>query len=169
MIAIGIDPGLTGAIAAVNLATRDVRLHDIPTCAVTEAGQVRNRIDGRALIRLLRELVPAADSALWGLEAVRAMPGSTIQSQGSLLRSLGAIETALDIMGARPHMLPPAGWKRAYGLHRRKGEPKAAWKRRSLEVARTLYPGAAALLARAKDADRAEALLIAHHVGMTQA
>jgi hypothetical protein len=59
------------------------------------------------------------------------------------------------LSGLPLHRVQPAAWKRAAGLPA--GAPKAA----SIEAARRLLPGSAPHLTRAKDHNRADALLIA--------
>lgn len=159
MISIAIDIGLTGAVAAVDHAGR-ADVHDMP---VTADGE-RKRIDGRALILLLRQLIPAGDTAVVLFEDVRARPagnggthGNSMHSQASMMRSRGAIEAVLDVARLPYQVVQPQTWKRHFALL---GKDKKA----SLEVARSLYPANAEKhLARVKDHNRAEAVLMAHY------
>lgn len=153
MIVVGVDPGLTGAIAFLD-SRGSMVVCDIPTVEVDGAGMVKRKVDGLALARLVREHCPVSDDALVVCEAVRAMPGNAIQTQGSLMRSLGAIEAVFEVLRFPVLMIQPQVWKRHFGLKADKGE--------SLRVARTLYPHCTAI-SRAKDHNRAESLLIAHY------
>lgn len=163
MIAIGIDIGLTGAVGAVDhrgLAC----VQDIPTVTDPDG----KRIDGRALLELLRRLAPPSEPCTVVFEDVRPRPmgnagrhGNTMHSQGSLMRSRGIVEAVLDIARMKHQTVQPQTWKRHFALldsQKSEKEKKAA----SLKVARTLYPCAVRDLARVKDHNRAEALLIAH-------
>lgn len=159
MIVIGIDPGLTGACAVVDhLGVRAV--FDLPTMAVPGAGPkalVKRKIDGYALCQLLLKHCPASGGqAHVVLEQVITMGGANnaVQTQGSLLRSLGAIETVLECLKYPVQYVAPRSWKKAFAL----GSDKT----KALETARRLYPGAAADLKRQKDHNRAEAVLLAH-------
>jgi hypothetical protein len=157
MIAIGIDCGLTGAIAAINATTHAVAIADMPTREVAGGGLVQRRIDGRALANLLRTMAP--ESAILTCELVHAIAGKEsgqggMQQMGSMMRSFGAIEAIVDALRLTATWPRPQAWKKFYGLGKDKGE--------ALDMARTLYPEAQAYLARAKDHNRAEALLIAH-------
>ena len=118
-------------------------------------GLVKRKVDGRAFAQLLREMVPAGESALVMVEQVRVMGGknNAVQTQGSLMRTLGALEAVLEVLRMPPTMLEPQTWKRFYGL----GSDKKA----SLELARRLYP--TAVLHLAKHHNRAEAVLLAHY------
>lgn len=151
---IGIDPGLTGAIAFID-SRGCVVVEDIPTVELPGNGMVKRKVDGLALARLVRNHCPAAESATVVCEAVRAMGGqnNAVQTQGSLMRTLGAIEAVFEVLRFPWQIVEPQTWKRFYGL----GADKAA----SMNTARTLYPTAPLKLA--KHHNRAEALLIAHY------
>ena len=155
MRCIGIDLGLTGAVASVD-ERGDAQVLDMPT---VPDGKSR-RIDGRALILLLRQLVPVGQKPVFVIEDVRPRPnaarGTTMHSEGSLMRSRGIVEGVADIMGADLRAVQPQSWKRFYALL--KTEKSA-----SLAKARTLYPSIASDLKRQKDQNRAEAVLIAHY------
>jgi hypothetical protein len=153
VVVIGIDVGLTGAVAAVdNHGTCSIA--DLPTLTLTR------RIDGRALILLLRQFVPAGEPALCVFEDVRPRPnpkrGTSIVTEGSLMRSRGIVEAVTDIARFDTKVVQPQVWKRFYGLL---GKDKEA----ARAMARSLYPMAQGELARKKDHNRAEALLIAHY------
>ena len=154
MIIVGIDPGLTGAVAAVDSAGT-CTVEDIPTVDLPGDGLIRRRVDGLALARMLRNMVPAGHACMVVIEAVQTMGGknNAVQTQGSLMRTLGAIEAAAEILRMPMQPALPRVWKRFYGLGNEKG--------RSLEIARTLYPTAPLKLA--KHHNRAEALLLAHY------
>ena len=86
---------------------------------------------------------------------IEARGGASAQVMGSLMRSVGAIEAALDITGWEVDRVRPQAWKRCYGL----GAEKYA----SLLKAKALYPSLADTdLRLAKHHNRAEALLLAH-------
>jgi hypothetical protein len=171
-IVIGIDIGMTGAVAAVGPAGAQV--HDLP---VTADGPARMkavpggkavkqslRLCGRGLRELLQRLVPAGETALVLFEDVKPRPmgngnshGNTMHSQGSLMRSRGIVEGVLDgLSWVEARAVTPQAWKRHFGLI---GEAKGDSRAR----ARALYPALAGELARVKDHNRAESLLIAHY------
>jgi hypothetical protein len=151
VIILGIDVGLSGAIATVRNG-HDARVEDLPTVA---CGKGR-RICGRALILLIRELVPADGAAHAFIEDIHAGMGPGSLARASIMRSRGIVEAVLDIARIPVTALTTSTWKRHFGLIK-------AEKRESLEVARRLYPGAADRLKRAKDHNRAESMLLAHY------
>ena len=77
-ITIGIDPGQTGAIAAIDTTTGDVvALHDMPTCARLHGkGQ---QVDASHLASIMLD-TKAGTRAEVVLEAVAAMPGQGVSS-----------------------------------------------------------------------------------------
>lgn len=176
MIVIGIDPGLTGACSVLD--HNGLRaVFDLPTMqdpSVGPAAKVQKKVDGRALVRLLRQHCPAGEPVRSVLEAVRSMAPKkdggkdhTAQSQGSLMRTLGAVEAVLECLGWAPEYVPPQTWKRNFGLIQ-PGLSATERKRKSMDCARRLYPGRNEL-ALAKFHNRAEALLIAHWYRETRA
>lgn len=164
MIVIGIDPGLTGAVAVMD--HQGVRVvFDIPTMPVPGAGpkaMIKTKVDGHKLLSLLLQSCPAAEGKpTMVLEQVHARAtgnegrGNTMQAQASLMRTLGAIETVAECMKWPTKYVSPQSWKRKFGLGKEKSQ--------SLETARRLHPEAAADLKRVKDHNRAEAVLLAHY------
>lgn len=158
MVTIGIDIGLTGALAAVD-SRGTCAVRDIPT---TLDGKGR-RIDGRALILILREFVAPGQSALIVIEDVRPRSAgngnkgnNSMHSQGSMMRSRGIVEAVADIARLEIKVVQPQTWKRHFALL--KTEKKA-----SLEMARSLFPSAAHDLKLQKHHNRAESLLIAKY------
>ena len=159
MIVIGIDPGLTGACAVVD--HQGIRaVFDLPTMPVPGAGPkalVKRKIDGRALCQLLLKHCPASEAKPHVfLEKVNTMGGANnaVQTQGSLMRSLGAIESVIECLNYPMEQIAPQTWKKQFGI----GSDKA----KALETARKLYPEAQGDLKRQKDHNRAEAVLLAH-------
>ena len=164
MIALAIDIGLTGALAAVD-SYGSAQVMDLPTLP---DGKTR-RLDGRGLIYALRSFVPAGEYAVLAIEDIRPRPagnggahGNTMHSQGSLMRSRGIVEAVADIARIKLVTVQPATWKRHFGLLKTQ-------KGASLEKARGLFPALAADLKRVKDHNRGESLLIAKWLQGTHA
>lgn len=170
MIVIAFDPGLTGAGAVLDhnglRAVFDMPVMPIP--GVGPKAMVQSKVDGRALVRLLRQHCPAGEAVRSVIEGVNVMGGkdNAVQTQGSLLRTLGAIETVLEVLGWAPSYANPQTWKRFFGLVDSKLSASQR-KRAALECARRLYPQCNEI-ARAKDHNRAESILIAHWWRTTQ-
>lgn len=161
-VVIGIDPGLTGAVAVIDTAAGTCDVQDLPTVDLEGGGLVKRRIQGRMLAMLVRQMAPAGTAPLVFLEQVGAMGGqnNAVQTQASLAGTFMGIRCVLDILGWPTELVQPQRWKKAYGLKRKEGEKESAYKGRHLELARGLYP--LAPLSLAKHHNRAEAILIAH-------
>lgn len=166
MIVIGIDPGVTGAIAMVD-RTGFRTVHDLPV-AVRSQGKARvhNQVDPWALTRLLREVLQGHDKneIVVVLELVNGRPAQDVSTVFSLAHSAGIIEGVIAALGLRLFMEPPHQWKKAVGLGRPAGAPKldaAQKKEAARQRAIMFYPTAP--LSRKKDHNRAEAILIARH------
>lgn len=169
MVIVGIDPGLSGACSVLD--HNGLRaVFDLPTMADPLAGpaaKVKTKIDGRALVRLLRLHCPPGTAVQSVVEAIRPMAPKkdggkdhTAQSQGSLLRTFGTVETVLECLGWAPDYANPQTWKRHFGLID-SNLTQAQRKAKAMQCARRLYPECSEI-ARAKDHNRAESLLIAH-------
>ncbi len=171
MIVLAVDPGLTGACAVLD--HNGLRaVFDLPRMPIPNAGpkaKVQDKLDARALVRLLRTNCPAGEpvkAVLEGVSVIGAEYGHSSQSQGSLLRMLGSLEAVLECLGWAPEYAHPQSWKKYFGLVNPKWSD-AERKRESLKCARKLYP-ACADLKLAKHHNRGEAILIAHWWRKTQ-
>lgn len=148
---LGIDPGVDGAVALWDSGTI-TRFIDMPT---TTHGTSRE-IDGRALWEHLSWLQHMQPVDCCFLEETHAMPKTGSQGNYSQGMSKGTIVTALRIATIPIQRVAPATWKLKSGL---RGKEKVA----SLYLARELFPNRASDLKRAKDHNRAEAMLIARY------
>jgi crossover junction endodeoxyribonuclease RuvC len=146
---LGIDPGLTGAVAILDAVGALVAVHDTPTLLLTVTRGTKQTYDIPGMTLLL---VPYADQhARVIIEEAQAMPGQGTRSMftcgygyGIWCGILGALQ--IPYTTARPRV-----WKRRLGL----GKDKEASRLR----AQQLFPSAD--LRHKKDHGRAEALLLA--------
>lgn len=145
---LGVDPGLSGAVAMLTELGELWMVEDMPTIA-RGRGKVRREIDAAALSRLLAP--HASDVAMGCVELVAARPGQGVASVFSLGHSLGAAVGVLASLAVPLVMPTPATWKKATGTDRDKELARAAAVRR--------WPSAP--LGRKADHNRAEALLLA--------
>lgn len=154
MICIGIDPGLTGAIAVVG--PRGLRaLEDLPTMERSPGGFVKNQVNPAALAAMIREWLQEHDKNEFQvmLEMAGAMPGQGLVSTLSIGMTAGIIEGVIATLGLRHELTKPSQWKKAMKLTSDKEACRAA--------AQRLYPDAPIHLT--KHHNRAEALLLAHY------
>jgi len=156
MIIIGVDCGITGAIAALRDDGAFMGVHDLP---IMTAGKAK-WIDAVEMLRIIRELRDGHD-ALAYVERTRAMPGMGGIASNSKGMALGSTLAAIQMAGIGIELVEPSVWKRALGLIAPKDTSDREKKLASLSRARLLFP--AAPLERQLDNGRAEALLIASY------
>ena len=158
MLTIGIDPGLTGALAVLDHHGVPIAVRDLPVMPIPEAGPkatVKTEIDVRALYVLLRELVPADESAICVMEhsvSVGAELGE--MAKLSLAATKASIMAVLRLQGHDVRRVAPASWKRHFRIGSEKNE--------ALNLARSMYLGLPEIKLQ-KHHNRAEALLIARY------
>ena len=147
---IGIDPGLTGAIAVLNAAGSLLALHDMPVQATTTG---RNEISASALADLLRQYpnTPAT------IERVGARPGEGAVGAFSFGHGFGTVLAVLATLSHPTRLVQPAVWKRWAAI------PPGADKQAAIGVAARMVPTAASHLTLKKHHGRADAVLLAEY------
>ena len=155
MIILGIDPGLSGALAFLETRTNTVEVVDMPTVTV-----MRNRKEKREVSpQLVADIVVKRHVEAAFLEKVNAMAGQGVSSVFSFGRSAGIIEGVLAAFDIPTTLVTPQAWQKAMGV--RDGKDG------SRERAMQLFPASAELFQRKKDDGRSDASLIAKY-GATQ-
>lgn len=163
MIFIGIDAGLTGSIGAIYPDGR-VSVVDIP---VKVSGREGVRIiDGLEFAYVIRDMVSPKDVASAWVEEIIPRPvgnakegkraGNSMHSQASLMRTVGAIETACAILRVPLKSVYPQQWKRSLHLLKKPKEDSVA-------LAIKLFPALQDSLSLKKHHNRAESVLIAEY------
>ena len=155
MIVIGIDPGLSGCVAAVHSTDGYIGAEAMPLAAKPK-GRRTNRVDIRALARIIadfRRLYPG-DPSMGVIEEIQSRGGSDAMSGIAVFGMGYAFGIAHALLAVRTDELivvSPRRWKAHYGLDANKAE--------SVACARRLY---GSRLPTQFGHNRAEALLIAH-------
>ena len=148
---IGVDPGVSGAIAVTSSTLGLIQVIDMPTVEVKVGKSLKRRISPELLMVALREVVTPDCVAM--VEQVRAMPGQGVSSMFAFGEAYGLIRGVLAGLGVRTHTVTPVSWKKEMALNKGKDASRA--------MAAQLWPDQAGLFARVKDDGRAEAALIA--------
>jgi crossover junction endodeoxyribonuclease RuvC len=148
VIYVGIDPGLTGSISAIDDQAQLVLCADLP---IIRHGKLA-WIDSNEFISLLMQCRDGR-SAQITVERSQPMPGQGVSSTFTTGVVMGSILAACQRVAIPLNLVPAAVWKRSMGLDSSKPA--------SLDRARLLFPTAE--LARVKDHNRAEALLLAEY------
>ncbi len=155
---VGIDPGLTGAIALLD-GEECIKVWDMPVSAKTH-GKGRE-VNPYLLVDLLYEAdtLACADgspiSTVW-IERVASMPGQGVAGVFSLGNSVGVLAGALAGVGARVEYVTPQRWKKHQGLIKKDKED-------SRQMAIQRWPEMRGELKLKKHDGRAESILIADY------
>lgn len=140
---LGIDPGVSGAIAFYYPSIPDkVAADDMPTAA--------GEVDAATLAARIKEMQPM----LAIIERVASMPGQGVASTFKFGASYGIARGVVASLGVPHHLVAPTKWKRHYGL--------GADKELARAMALRLWP-ASTHFSRKRDHNRAEAGLLARY------
>ena len=132
-ISVGIDPGLSGAIAAINAGSLEL-LEVVDTPVITSEGKRLYDIGGMA--DAIRHMSLLGDAVVI-LEQAQAMPGQGVSSTFSTGRGFGIWEGVLSALDVPYRTIRPSVWTRKV-LAGTPGEGKA----RSIQFALRMFPGA---------------------------
>jgi crossover junction endodeoxyribonuclease RuvC len=150
MNVLGIDVGISGALALLSTRHGFLFVHDLPIHQLAVGKKFRSELDLASLRQLL--LTNPIDHVF--IERVASRPGQGVASVFKFGFSAGGIHGLLVGLQLPVSYLQPQQWQRAVSV----GPTPDAGRRRAGE----LYPAAAEYLIRKKDAGRADAILIAH-------
>jgi hypothetical protein len=139
----GVDPGMSGAIAFYFPTEQRVTVYDMPVI-----GQL---VNGAVIADMIEQMRP--DAAV--VERVGPMPGQGISSTSKFCRAYGNVLGVIMSQRVPFHLVVPTSWKRHFRLSRDKEQ--------SRELATRLFPQNSADFALVKHDGRAEASLIARY------
>ena len=167
MIVVGIDPGITGALAILDTETRLVKFVDTPTVTVKSGKKFKNQMDPRAIVEILSVFT---EDTFITIEKVNAMPNfrPDPENPGAPVRNSMGVTSAfnfgmgfgmwLGILAAMklPYQtVHPITWKRS--MMADMGKEKDASRVKAIQ----LFPNVYQDLKLKKHHGRADALLIA--------
>jgi crossover junction endodeoxyribonuclease RuvC len=139
---LGIDPGLTGAVAYY--------FHEAPDRVIAEDMPVAaGMIDCATLAARIRQMAPG----LAIVERVASMPKQGVASTFKFGASYGAVRGVLATLQIRIHLVTPRVWKKNFRLSSDKEASRA--------LALRLFAASPEHFSRKKDHSRAEASLLA--------
>lgn len=146
---IGVDPGFTGAISFLNQGR--LKVFDLPIKII----KGKKFIDEIAFIKLVRNQTCDDTVSVVVIEDIGAMPGQGISSTSRFTYNAGILLGVLAcIFGNKIIKVRPSVWKPALGLNRDK--------KKSLTLAKKVFPDNKEDFRLIKHDGRAEAALIAH-------
>lgn len=151
MIRIGIDPGISGAIAAIDDHDNVIMLRDMPT--MPRLHGKGDMVNGAELASIIMD-ASAGNESIAYLEQVAAMPNQGVTSMFHFGESVGIVLGVLQTLQCRYTRPTPQQWKKAAGIT---GKDKDSARTLAIQ----LFPAISDKLTRKKDIGRADALLIA--------
>lgn len=154
---LGIDPGLSGALAVVSPTTdgRQIRLIEVIDVPIT-GEDAQREVDASVLTFVQKHRLKAAY-----IERAQAMPDQGASSGFIYGKVCGALSLAVRGCLVPLVRVESQHWKRANGLPPSGGDAVNVVKERSRQRALQIFPEGASAFARSMDHNRAEAALIA--------
>ncbi len=148
---IGIDPGLSGAIAIMD-NKKVLRIFDTPVMA--EGKKNKRQLNSALLVSLLRENISNSEETAVVVEQVNAMPGQGVTSMFNFGQTFGAIKGICAALNLPIFFVRPSKWKRHFELI---NSSKDSSRTKVIEM----YPELSNQLSKKKDVNKSDAILIA--------
>ena len=148
---IGIDPGLSGAIAIMD-NKKVLRIFDIPVMA--EGKKNKRQLNSALLVSLLRENISNSEETAVVVEQVNAMPGQGVTSMFNFGQTFGAIKGICAALNLPIFFVRPSKWKKHFELI---NSSKDSSRTKVIEM----YPELSNQLSKKKDVNKSDAILIA--------
>ena len=148
---IGIDPGLSGAIAILenNLV---LNIFEIPV--MSEGKKNKRQLNSALLVNLLKENINNDEEVVVVVEQVNAMPGQGVTSMFNFGQTFGAIKGFCAALELPIYFVRPSKWKKHFELI---NSSKDASRTKAIEM----YPKLSNQLSKKKDVNKSDAILIA--------
>tara|TARA_B100000941_G_C28426108_1_gene511565 strand:- start:298 stop:789 length:492 start_codon:yes stop_codon:yes gene_type:complete len=148
---VGIDPGLSGAIAILE-NKKVLSLFDMPIMA--EGKKNKRQLNSAQLVNIIKESVNLNDEIAVVVEQVNAMPGQGVTSMFNFGQTFGAIKGVCAALDLPIFFVRPSKWKRYFELI---NSSKDSSRTKVIEM----YPSLSNQLAKKKDVNKSDAILIA--------
>tara|TARA_B100000963_G_scaffold361631_1_gene398279 strand:+ start:1412 stop:1903 length:492 start_codon:yes stop_codon:yes gene_type:complete len=155
---IGIDPGLSGAIAILN-NNKVLNIFDIPV--MTEGKKNKRQLNSALLVSLLNENISKDEEVAVVVEQVNAMPGQGVTSMFNFGQTFGAIKGICAALNLPIYFVRPSKWKKHFELI---NSSKDSSRTKAIEM----YPKLSNQLAKKKDVNKSDAILIARFFSETR-
>jgi crossover junction endodeoxyribonuclease RuvC len=155
---IGIDPGLSGAIAVME-GNKIVDIFDMPV--MPEGKKNKRQLNSAQLVKLLKDNIKNNEEVAIIVEQVNAMPGQGVTSMFNFGQTFGAIKGICAALGLPIFFVRPAKWKKHFELI---NSSKDASRTKAIEM----YPSISHQLSKKKDVNKSDAILIARFYNETR-
>ena len=155
---IGIDPGLSGAIAI--LENKNVlKLFDMPVMA--EGKKNKKQLNSAQLVNIIKKNIYKSDDIAVVVEQVNAMPGQGVTSMFNFGQTFGAIKGVCAALNLPIFFVRPSKWKKYFELI---NSSKDSSRTKVIEM----YPSLSSQLSKKKDVNKSDAILIARYYNDTR-
>ena len=155
---IGIDPGLSGAIAILE-NNKVLNIFDMPV--MSEGKKNKRQLNSALLVSLIRENISKSEEVAIVVERVNAMPGQGVTSMFNFGQTFGAIKGICAALELPIFFVRPAKWKKHFELI---NSSKDSSRTKAIEM----YPKLSTQLAKKKDVNKSDAILIARFFSETR-
>ena len=155
---IGIDPGLNGAIVIME-NNKVLSVFDMPV--MSEGKKNKRQLNSAQLTRIIKENTLTNDDINVVVEQVNAMPGQGVTSMFNFGQTFGAIKGVCAALELPIFFVRPAKWKKHFELI---NASKDSSRTKVIEM----YPTLSNVLAKKKDVNKSDAILIARYFSETR-
>tara|TARA_B110000971_G_C19853187_1_gene428122 strand:- start:309 stop:800 length:492 start_codon:yes stop_codon:yes gene_type:complete len=155
---IGIDPGLSGAIAILD-DSKIKELFDMPV--MPDGKKNKRQLNSALLVKLINDNIKNLENTVMVVEQVNAMPGQGVTSMFNFGQTFGAIKGICAALGLPIFFVRPAKWKKHFELI---NSSKDASRTKAIEM----YPSISDQLSKKKDVNKSDAILIARFYSETR-
>ena len=153
MLVIGIDPGLSGAIAILE-DKKVLNILDMPVMA--EGKKNKRQVNSAQLVNIIKKNINKTDEISVVVEQVNAMPGQGVTSMFNFGQTFGAIKGVCAALELPIFFIRPSKWKKHFELI---NSSKDASRTKAIEM----YPSLSDKLSKKKDVNKSDAILIARY------
>ena len=157
MKVIGIDPGLSGAIAIIE-NKRVLGIFDMPVMA--EGKKNKRQLNSAQLVNIIRENTNNNEEITVVVEQVNAMPGQGVTSMFNFGQTFGAIKGVCAALELPIYFVRPTKWKKHFELI---NSSKDSSRTKVIEM----YPSLSSQLSKKKDVNKSDAIWIARYYSDT--
>jgi len=155
---IGIDPGLSGAIAVLD-NNKVLKIYDMPIMA--EGKKNKRQLNSAQLVNIIKENIKNYEEINVVVEQVNAMPGQGVTSMFNFGQTFGAIKGVCAALNLPIFFIRPSKWKKYFELI---NSSKDSSRTKAIEM----YPYIASQLSKKKDVNKSDAILIARFFSDTR-
>ena len=155
---IGMDPGLSGAIAILE-NNNVLNIFDMPV--MSEGKKNKRQLNSALLVSLLKENLTSSEEVSVVVEQVNAMPGQGVTSMFNFGQTFGAIKGICAALDLPIFFVRPSKWKKHFELI---NSSKDSSRTKAIEM----YPKLSMQLSKKKDVNKSDAILIARFFSETR-